>query len=148
MTDHNSKSSLRRGVLVDCNHDRDARRDETVVVGKQAEKQKSQKSKMSYKSHNQQNNVVHKCSNMFTAQSSSSTTFEQYRHGIAAHMLVEHATLTRYMQALLECNALRGHIVYHPTNVSLATTPEWTCRAVSDTRHALGTKRTRSGDET
>ena len=143
MTDHNSKSSLRRGVLVDCNHDRDARRDETVVVGKQAEKQKSQKSKMSYKSHNQQNNVVHKCSNMFTAQSSSSTTFEKYRHGIATHMLDQHATLVGYMQALL-ASGTQSASSYE----RVACDPEWTCRAVSDTRHALGTKHTRSGDET
>ena len=128
MAYHNSS------VLVDCNRYRDTKRGETVVVATPAQK----------KSHKLQNTVVFgrdKCCNMFTAQSSSSTTFEQYRHGIAAHMLVEHATLTRYMQALLECNALRGHIVYHPTNVSLATTPEWTCRAVGDTRHSVDAQR-------
>ena len=131
MTGRNSKS-VSRGVLVGCNRDRDTKRGETVV-------KKSQ------------NKVVlerDKCSNMFTAQSSRSTTFERYRHGITTHMLVEQATLARYMQALL---TLRGRNLHHLMNASLATTPEWTLRVVSDTRHALGTKRTddsRSNDET
>ena len=127
MTAHDSKSSLRRDVLVDWDHDRDAKRDGIVVVVKQAEKQESQKSQMSQMSHNQQNNGAlerHNCCSMFTAQTSPSTTFEQYRHGITTRMLVEHATLARYMQTLLTCNALRGRNLHHLMNASLATTPE------------------------
>ena len=143
MTGRNSKS-VSRGVLVGCNRDRDIKRGETVVMVKPAPQQLIQKSQKL------QNKVVveqHKCCNMFTA-SKSSTTFKQYRHGITTHMLVEHATLAPYMQALL---TLRGRNLHRLMNASLATTPEWTFRVVSDTRHGVPARRkddSRNDDET
>ena len=139
MTAYDSNSSLRRDVLVGWDNDRDAKRDGTVAVVKQAEKQKSQKSQMSYNQRNGGAHERHKCCNMFTTQTSPGTTFEQYHNDITTRMLAEHATLVRHMQTLL---TLRGRNLHRLMNASLAITPEWTLRAASDTRHALVTKRT------